>query len=78
MNHASNTAPVEQGSNANLNAQILALTMKLVAIMFIATGLVLEVSLLDPSSFDAGHGENATLSWVTAFYFIIITFSTVG
>jgi hypothetical protein len=48
-----------------------------VAIMFIATGLVLEVSMLDPLAFSAGQDET-TLSWVTSFYFVIITFSTVG
>jgi len=77
MNHASQYASaLSVDSNSNLNSQIMALTMKLVAIMFIATGLVQEASILNPDSFSTNDGHS--LNWVTSFYFVLITFSTVG
>jgi hypothetical protein len=78
MNHASQYASaLSVDSNSNLNSQIMALTMKLIAIMFIATGLVQEASILNPDSFSSAN-EDSSLNWVTSFYFVLITFSTVG
>eukprot|EP00613_Pedinella_sp_CCMP2098_P027090 CAMPEP_0171703090 /NCGR_PEP_ID=MMETSP0991-20121206/11949_1 /TAXON_ID=483369 /ORGANISM="non described non described, Strain CCMP2098" /LENGTH=832 /DNA_ID=CAMNT_0012292487 /DNA_START=523 /DNA_END=3021 /DNA_ORIENTATION=- len=72
-----NTTADDSNDN-DLAAEISNLTLKLCGIIFVATGVVLEVSTIRPETFDTGHASAVPMGWHTAFYFIIITLSTVG
>ena len=64
--------PGTKDGGDELNFEIVVLGLKLVAIVFLATGLVLEASVLDPSSFVKA------MQWHDAFYYVVVTMSTVG
>ena len=54
--------------------EILTLLLTIVGIVFVTTGILQEISSVDPSAFSVG----VEMRWHEAFYFVIITMSTVG
>jgi hypothetical protein len=73
-----NSEALSEDENNDLAAEIGVLVVKLCGIVFVTTGLVLEVSTIQPSTFRTGHNSVVPMEWHTAFYFVIITLSTVG
>ena len=54
--------------------EIMVLLLKIIGIVFVTTGVIQEISSVDNDAFSSG----TELSWASAFYFVIITMSTVG